>query len=440
MSVEASKSVNAESLVLASERRGPVARQVNSSVRSAKDAVAMELVQAMALGDTAAFAALFAENAPRLKGHLVARGLSDALSETIAIDTMLSAWRDASAFDASVATAAGWLYRLLMEEVRTSGRTLNGLPTNHRVAIPPLSFEQNARDKDYAFLANGGEMGALTRAYNWAQSPIGAPENWPQALKTAVRLMLTSRHPMFIWWGPDLIQFYNDAYRATMGFERHPSALGDRGRDCWAEIWDIIGADIDFVMGGDGATWHEDQLVPVTRHGGREAVWWTYGYSPIDNEDGVGGVLVVCKDVTQEHLQSEWQAGEIDRLRQLFAQAPGFVAVLRGPDHIFELTNAAYDTLVGRSDLIGRSVREALPEVEGQGFFELLDQVFTTGQAQVGHGVKLRLHSHPTTEPVTVYVDFVYQPIRDAAGAVSGIFVQGHDLMHRLKSPVQHDA
>jgi PAS domain S-box-containing protein len=109
---------------------------------------------------------------------------------------------------------------------------------------------------------------------------------------------------MFIWWGPELIQFYNDAYSRTMGPERHPSALGQRGRKCWAEIWDIIGPQIEFVMAGKGATWQEDALVPVTRNGRREDVWWTYGYSPIDDDSkpgGVGGVLVVCNDVTAQH-------------------------------------------------------------------------------------------------------------------------------------------
>jgi two-component sensor histidine kinase len=110
---------------------------------------------------------------------------------------------------------------------------------------------------------------------------------------------------MFIWWGPELIQFYNDAYRETMGPERHPSALGARGRECWDEIWDIIGPQIEYVMAGKGATWHEDQLVPVTRHGRREDVWWTYSFGPIDLEDEVGGVLVVCRDVTSEHVARE---------------------------------------------------------------------------------------------------------------------------------------
>ena len=155
------------------------------------------------------------------------------------------------------------------------------------------------------FLAGGGEMGALTRAFDWSGTSVGSPDTWPQSLRVTVRLVLTSRHPMFIWWGPDLIQFYNDAYRETMGPERHPSALGASGRECWAEIWDIIGPQIDYVMSGKGSTWNEDQLVPITRHGRREDVWWTYSFGPIDFESGVGGVLVVCKDVTSEHVARE---------------------------------------------------------------------------------------------------------------------------------------
>jgi two-component sensor histidine kinase len=155
------------------------------------------------------------------------------------------------------------------------------------------------------FLAGGGEMGALTRGFDWSKTSLGSPETWPQSLRVTVRLVLTSRHPMFIWWGPELIQFYNDAYRETMGPERHPSALGARGRECWDEIWDIIGPQIEYVMAGKGATWHEDQLVPVTRHGRREDVWWTYSFGPIDFEGKVGGVLVVCRDVTSEHMARE---------------------------------------------------------------------------------------------------------------------------------------
>ena len=170
------------------------------------------------------------------------------------------------------------------------------------------------------FLAGGGEMGALTRAYDWSATPLGKPEIWPQSLRTAVRILLNTNHPMFIWWGPELIQFYNDAYRQTMGPERHPSALGQRGRECWEEIWPIIGPQIEQVMSGGGATWHENQLVPVTRHGRVEQVYWTYGYSPIDEGDRVGGVLVVCRDVTKDYLAAAAlrdREAELARVQQL---------------------------------------------------------------------------------------------------------------------------
>ncbi len=170
------------------------------------------------------------------------------------------------------------------------------------------------------FLAGGGEMGALMRAYDWSSGPLGKPETWPQSLRTAVRILLNTNHPMFIWWGPGLIQFYNDAYRQTMGPERHPGALGQGGRECWAEIWDIIGPQIEQVMSGGGATWHEDQLVPVTRRGKLEQVYWTYGFSPIDEDDGIGGVLVVCRDVTEEHLAAvklRERESELARVQQL---------------------------------------------------------------------------------------------------------------------------
>src|SRR5882757_2426079 len=170
------------------------------------------------------------------------------------------------------------------------------------------------------FLAGGGEMGALTRAYDWSANPLGTPETWPQSLRTALRILLNTNHPMFIWWGPKLIQFYNDAYRQTLGPERHPNALGQGGRECWAEIWDIIGPQIEQVMSGGGATWHENQLVPVTRHGRLERVYWTYGFSPIDEDDGIGGVLVVCRDVTEEHLAAvrlREREAELARVQQL---------------------------------------------------------------------------------------------------------------------------
>ena len=164
-------------------------------------------------------------------------------------------------------------------------------------------------------------MGAIMRAHDWTATPLGRPESWPQSLRTTVRLALNTRHPVFIFWGPDLLCFYNDAYSRTIGPERHPRAVGRPAREVWDEIWHIIGPQIEQVLAGDGATWHEEHLVPITRHGRREDVWWTYSYSPIDDDSapgGVGGVLVLCNDVTERHLARKTIHESETRLRAVF--------------------------------------------------------------------------------------------------------------------------
>ena len=122
---------------------------------------------------------------------------------------------------------------------------------------------------------------------------------------------------------------------------------------------------------------------------------------------------------------------ELDRLRQMFAQSPSFSTLLVGPEHRFVLTNPAYHQLIGHRDVIGLSVREATPEVEGQGFFELLDNVFTSGQPFRGRDYKILLQRTPNGPLETRFLDFVYQPIKGADGNVTSIFVEGSDITER---------
>ncbi|MEJ7805577.1 MAG: ATP-binding protein [Telluria sp.] len=478
------------------------------------------------------------------------------------------------------------------------------------------------------FLSQGGELGALMRAKAWDDTPLGAPDGWPAALKHTLRMILSSHQPMLIWWETELYQFYNDAYRATMGPERHPGMLGQPGRQSWGEVWSVVGPQVDSIMAGGAATWHRSELIPVTRHGAREDVWWDYGYSPIRDEHGVRGVLVICSDVSAEHrakvalealnqrfmeeitrrqlseqnqtlqlqvadtlrgladsdaiakaafdmlsgflpvaqidyaevdasasrfvIRHSWKldpvpslckvAGDMDaygpavigalrnadvvtiddvqqdsrtaghvtaytdlhtcacmlvpvmktgalvailtlhqnapcqwspghiplvrdigeriwnamehadaqqrqrdaeqalmfqrradneRLRSLFEQAPGFMVILSGPQHVYEFVNAAYTRVVGERPLLGLTVREALPEVAGQGFFELLDEAYASATPRAAHDVALVVQASAHEPARRSYVDFVYQPILDAGGAVTGIFVEGSDTTER---------
>ena len=287
------------------------------------------------------------------------------------------------------------------------------------------------------FLLGGGEMGALMRDYDWSCSSLGPPQGWPQSLRTVVRLMLNTGHPMYVWWGPELACLYNDAYRDSIGPERHPGSLGRPAREVWDEIWDIIGPQIEQVMSGRGATWHVDQLVPITRHGRLDEVYWTYSYSPIDDETaprGIGGVLVVCSETTRQVLAARQLAAERDRLAQLFEQAPTFMALLQGPLHSIELANPGYMQLVGHRPIVGRTVAEALPEVVAQGYVDLLDRVFESGRAYVANGAKYDLQLAPGGPVTERFLDFVYQPIKDDAGKVSGIFVLGADVTERAQA------
>jgi len=154
------------------------------------------------------------------------------------------------------------------------------------------------------FLERGNEMGKLTREKDWSQTSIGIPETWPQSLRTILGVVLCSKFPMFLWWGPELICFYNDAYRPSLGLDgKHPSILGMKAVDAWPEIWSIIKPLIDQVLSGGEAVWSEDQLIPIFRNGNLEDVYWTFSYSPVIDEEGlVAGVLVTCSESTQKVL------------------------------------------------------------------------------------------------------------------------------------------
>ncbi len=275
-------------------------------------------------------------------------------------------------------------------------------------------------------------MGAMMRAHDWSASPLGSPRQWPQALRTVVGLMLNSKFPMFVAWGGELGFLYNDSYISILG-DKHPTSLGKRFHDVWAEIWHDIHPLIVRALRGEAS--YMDRLpLRMRRHGYDEDTWFRFSYSPVRDEDGtVAGMFCACVEMTGEVLAQRYREEENERLVTLFEQAPGIIAVLRGPDHVFEITNRSYLQLVGHRALVGKAVRDALPEVQGQGFFELLDHVYRTGQPFVGHAVPLRVQRDPNAPLEERFIDFVYQPIHDQHGKVSGIFVEGSDVTARKR-------
>jgi PAS domain S-box-containing protein len=172
---------------------------------------------------------------------------------------------------------------------------------------------QSSRD----FLSGGGDLGALMRAYPWESTPLGSPESWPQSLKMAIRIMLTSRQPIWIGWGEELTYFYNDPYKSIIG-GKHPGALGRPTREVWREIWPQIGPMLDTALGGDQGTYVESQLLIMERNGYPEETYYTFSYSPIPTDNGgVGGIFCANSDDRQRVIGER----QLALLKDLAAEA-----------------------------------------------------------------------------------------------------------------------
>lgn len=280
------------------------------------------------------------------------------------------------------------------------------------------------------FLDHGGEMAERIRTFDWASHPFGPPESWCEPLRVMVDMALASSFPTAIYWGPELRLLYNDAW-AHIPADRHPWALGRPGAEVWAEIWDVVGPQMAQVVetGRGYATF--DQLLRMARDGVQRDSWWNYSLTPIrDGEGRVLGLLNQGNETTRAVLAERAQQAEVARLRDYFQQAPGAIALLNGPQHEFLIANPAYIELVGRDGLIGQRVADALPEVVEQGFITLLDQVYRTGEPYRALAREVRLRRRGGESEPRV-LDFSYQPIKDATGATTGIFVAANDITER---------
>ena len=163
-------------------------------------------------------------------------------------------------------------------------------------APPQPSTSQSATG---AWLAGGGRLGQLIREYDWSKTPLGALDHWPQSLRTSVNLMLNSRHPMWIGWGPEMTFLYNDAYVAVLSQAKHPQALGRPAREVWSEIWDICGPLADKVFERGEATFVDDVRLFMSRGDVLEETYYSFSYSPIHDESGrVAGLFCPSTDTT----------------------------------------------------------------------------------------------------------------------------------------------
>jgi two-component system sensor histidine kinase VicK len=300
------------------------------------------------------------------------------------------------------------------------------------------------------YLQDGGEMGELTRSYDWSKTVIGHPDKWSQSLLTTLSIILKSKFPMFLWWGTELIQFYNDAYRPSLGNEgKHPLALGQHGEDCWPEIWPEIKPMIDQVMISGESTWDEDRLIPIYRNGHMEDVYWTFGYSQVNDGTGkTGGVLVICNETTEKvksfaDLKEAKQGLELaqkdtqhqrDRIERFFIQAPVGICVLDGENLAYEMLNPLYQQLFPGRELLGKPLFEAIPEIKGQPIAAILKEVYDTGITYEGNELLIPLVRNEGGLIKNGYFNFIYQARLDAKGVIDGIIVCAFEVTEQVNS------
>ncbi len=280
--------------------------------------------------------------------------------------------------------------------------------------------------------ANGAMQAAIS-AFDWSVTPLGDASQWPARLNVAVDMMLHTPAAMLLIWGPAGTLLYNDAF-STVAEDRHPQILGLSVFDAWPELREFNEQIAQHVFAGHTLSFRDKEL-KVYRRGRLQSVWFNLDYSPLYGDGGDGGddgavqgIMAVVLETTNSMLLRETLRSDQQRLAKLFENAPGLVAMARGPELVFEFANASYMELVGQRELIGKTVREALPELENQGIFDLLDNVYQSAQPYIGRAVPMTLQRHADGTLEERFIDFVYEPLKDNDGNVIGIFAEGHDV------------
>lgn len=276
-------------------------------------------------------------------------------------------------------------------------------------------------------------VGALIAGQDWSASVLGPIEAWPAPLAEAVAMMLATPMPMRLFWGEHHVTLYNDAYADLIG-ARHPDTLGGHGAEKWRHVWDELGPLLERIHATGAPVGRRDEGMGISCEATAANVF-DVCFSAIRDERGaIAGVLNILHDTTDRVRAMSVADAEHERLARMVEQAPSFMALLREPGHVFEFANAAYQRLIGGRPLLGLSVADALPEVVSQDFTELLDQVAATGQPYTGRNVAVTIARLPGGGTEERRIDVIFQPILDAKGLVSAVFVDGNDVTGRTRA------
>ena len=267
-------------------------------------------------------------------------------------------------------------------------------------------------------------MAALRiRQHNWDASPLGHPARWPQALQTVAGLMLRSSTPVFVAWGPALCLLCNDACLAMLGPQDPPSP-GEPLHAVWPEA-----AARGQSVGLDGAPFL------LQTHAAHAQGALHFACAPVEGPDGTAcGLYGTLAQAPASLLAQSARQTETQWLYSLFEQAPSFMAVVRGSEHVYEMANAAYLRLVGRESVVGSTFLAIGRKVDSQDYGALLDQVHASGKPFIGTRMPVIFLRQGQFRPERRLVDFIFQPITGTDGSVSGVFIEGNDVTEHVRN------
>lgn len=268
-------------------------------------------------------------------------------------------------------------------------------------------------------------------SFAWGDTELGPVDQWQPELRWAVQWMLDTAQPMFLGWGERKLFLFNSAFCAILG-EGFQETIAQPLPELWSEVWDDIEPFVASAFAGRSKL-VENIPLRTWASGFREERYFTFAYSPLRSMDGcVVAAACIANDTTDAFTAARKVQEERDRLHLSFDQAPVFLAIGSMPDMRFTYVNRAYTQLVGRDDINGKTVAEALPDAAAQGFVQILQQVYETGRPFVGEEL-----AYATTTDAGIeehYVDFIYQPIFGSAGEVEGILCVGSDVTEQYRA------
>lgn len=286
------------------------------------------------------------------------------------------------------------------------------------------------------------ETAELIRAKDWSKTSLGPISDWPASLKISIQLVLDSRFPMYIWWGPEYINIYNDAYIALAGKKNHPKHFGKPAQHMWPEIWPTLTDFLTEVKTKGTSILHEDLHLPLERMGSKpEDAYFSFSYGPARDENGeIQGIHCTCYETTskihaqRELIQSVKQTElAVKQLQSFFIQSPVPMAIMLNHDHRFTIVNPPYEKLINRKNIVGKTVLEVFDKEDVSDFHKLLDQVYESGKSHFGTETLLPLADENGILHDT-WLDFGYHPYRDENGEIRGVLAIVTDVTSQVLS------